>query len=100
MSLKDLLKSDLDHVFSGGLQTAAIHSINGQDNTVNVFFNIPYNKAGGDRIESASPYILVKTADAGNIEHASTFEINGIIYSVIEIESNNQGTVKIHLSED
>ena len=101
MSLKDTINKDVGSIFSGDFTTAAIHRNGAIEETINVFFDSPYYKAlEDDLVESAEYEILIKKSDAANVNRNSTFEIDGVIYKVIEMETNIHGIIKIYLSEE
>jgi len=108
MTIKQQILDDIDAVFDAGLTLSITHTYgiteeepDGTDETLKAFLDMPYERAlSNTEIESASPSILLKTSDIGNIDSDSEFTINGTTYYYAEKETNQEGVTRIYISED
>ena len=102
MSVQDQILSDINAIFSDGLTVDCIHDDGVTQTTIKVFFDQPFVELFGETvIESATPSILCKTDDLAqlNLTRSSIFIIDGTSYSINEIENDQNGVTRIHLSE-
>ena len=103
VAIQQQILNDLDAVFLDGLQIDVIHTNGSTIETIQAFFDPEYSRlleAGGIAVESDKPSILIRTEQADNINHSSSFEINSVTWYALEIESDNHGVKRIYLSKD
>ena len=103
-TIQQQLENDLDAIFNGGLQIIVTHIYGSDQEQLRAFYDPEYSKlfegSGQAAVESVRPSILIRTSQAENIDHNSSFVINSITYYPLEIESDNHGLKRIYISTD
>lgn len=100
--MQNLINSDLAAVFTEGFTVEATHQNGATNEALRVLFSNP-NRPGLDNlaeVSGSSPSLLIQTADMVNVDRESTFTINSVVYSVIDIHPDQSGVTRIFLSED
>jgi len=104
VALTDLISADVDSIFSGDFaRTVTHHYGGGSTETIRAIFTNPYERIqlGAVEIESATPGILIKTSESGNIDRdTSYFTIGSTTYHIIEMGIDEDGIIFINLSQD
>jgi hypothetical protein len=102
-SLKEQMADDLDRVFlnTDDFGDVAVYTAlpSGQQKTINVIFDDSFKALDVATMEFATsqPQVFAKSSDVTGIKQADTVLVNGVIYTVTDIQPDGTGLTLIIL---